>query len=244
MFHVKPADDLKIRIIELCASGGVIVREDVAAQILSYLRAILLANRSLNLTRIADDSSAVRLHIVDSLMAIPEVDAAPDGRLLDMGSGGGFPGVPLAVASGRRSVLLDSTEKKMKAVAAALVECRLGSEVDVVTARAEEYALREPGAFAVVTARAVAPLAALVELAAPLLRENGVLIALKGAPDSRERADGSATARVVGLREIGWREFQLPGGAEKRTIVSYRRTGNPKVRLPRRVGLAQHSPLA
>lgn len=217
--------------------------EDVFSESCAYLQRILELNELQNLTRIHDSGSAVRLHLLDSLSVVPEVAAAPRGRLLDIGTGGGFPGVPLALATKRQTVVLDSSQKKIRAVSTALVDARIG-HVDAVAARAEEYARANPAAFAVVVARAVAPLAALAELAAPLLMAGGHAVFLKGLPDGAELDAGATAASLLGLRQMRVRELELPGGGEHRVIIAYEKTGAPAIALPRRTGLAQKRPLA
>ena len=84
-----------------------------------YLDSILEANKVTNLTRITDGEQARLLHIEDSLVGLPEVNEAPTGLYGDLGSGGGFPGVPLALATGRKTLLVDSVKKKMAIVQSA-----------------------------------------------------------------------------------------------------------------------------
>jgi len=222
---------------------GVHLDEHEARQIIRYIVAILDANRQTNLTRIVEPAQAARLHGLDSLAAAIELDLAPQGRILDLGSGGGFPGVPLAIQSGRQTTLLDSVRKKMVAVQEAVESTGLGELVHTVVGRAEEHAREHHGEYSAVLARAVAPLGALVELAAPLLRRGGVFIAMKGAPTPEELASGRGVAEVVGLEEVSVRAFTLPEGGETRSIVAYGWVRESKIRLPRRVGLAQHQPL-
>ena len=222
---------------------GCVLDDAQATILLQYVIAVIEANRSTNLTRISDLDSAIRLHVVDSLSAATELQRAPAGALLDMGSGGGFPGVPLSVQSARPTVLLDSVAKKMAVVQVILETMLLSDQVRTLGARAEEHAAESPLAYSAVTARAVAPLSSLVELASPLLVLGGLFIAMKGRPDGQELTAGREAAGLVGLEQESVRAFELPGGCESRTIVCYRRTGEPRVRLPRRVGLAQHQPL-
>ena len=212
--------------------------------VIGYLLAIVEANKTINLTSISDLEHAIHLHAVDSLAVCPEVSSAPPGALLDLGAGAGFPGVPLALESGRPVVLLDSVKKKMAAVGAVLNDLALSQQIKVVGARAETHAIDSPGFYSVVVCRAVSPLACLVELAAPLLAVGGRLIAMKGAPCGEELAAGRTVAALVGLREVSVRRFTLPHGGESRTAVCYMRVGESQVHLPRRVGLAQHQPLA
>ena len=155
-----------------------------------------------------------------------------------------MPGLPLMIASLRQGVLIDSVRKKAIAVTGLVEEMGLSNRVQVEGVRAEDYAEQNPGRFSVVVARAVAPLPSLVELAAPLLKKNGVLIALKGSPQPAELEAGARAAKRVGMRLDSSRALTLPGSrAEKRTILVYRKVGEPSIRLPRRVGLAQSAPL-
>ena len=222
---------------------GVAMPSEMSERSVDFLMTILRLNTTLNLTRITDPTTAVRLHLADSLSAYPEVSAAPRGRLLDVGTGGGFPGAPLAIATGRSATLLDSVGKKAAATECALRECHVEG-VSALGGRAEALALEKPATFAVVVARAVAPLPSLVELAAPLLVEGGRLVALKGSPSDDEIDSGDKVAALVGLRRDGMRSLTLPGGDERRTIVWYVKEGPGSVALPRRVGQAQHNPLA
>lgn len=213
--------------------------------LLQYLLLLLEANKRINLTSITDPEVAVRLHLVDSLASLPELADAPIGSLLDIGSGGGLPGIPLATVSGRSGVLLDSVAKKVAAVASVLQSLPSpGTTIEVRAERAEGIGASGKARFAAVVARAVAPLPSLVELAAPLLLDGGTLIALKGTPAESEFRSGSKAAKLVGLEESARRQLRLPGGGEARTIVVYRKTHSSSIDLPRRTGLAQNSPLA
>jgi 16S rRNA (guanine527-N7)-methyltransferase len=206
--------------------------------------AVLEANKTTNLTRIQDTDSAIRLHAIDSLACLREVLDAPPGRLLDVGSGAGFPGLPLAVVGNREAVLLDSVAKKTRIVQSIVEELGLSGSITCVAERAETHAESHRGEYAVVTARAVSSLAALVELAAPLLAPGGRLVCLKGRPSDQEIAAGETAASVCGMECSSIRVVLLPEGEESRTIVSYTVVDDARVALPRRLGLAQHRPLS
>lgn len=242
---MKHLDEQSVELLEQYAKSlNLVIDHATAVRLVLQLDGLLEANTKLNLTRIVEPNSAIRLHTLDSLTALPEVLAAPEGDILDIGTGGGIPGLPLMIATSRRGVLIDSVAKKARAVAAMVAALGLADQVEVDAARAEDIALRDPARFAVVVARAVAPLPSLVELAAPLLKKNGVLVALKGRPEEAELGSGVRVAKAVGMRFESSRTLSLPGdGAETRTILVYRKVGRPSVRLPRRVGLAQSAPL-
>ena len=236
----------RVAVLKRQAGGiGARLSESDARGLVGFTTEILSENRAVNLTGIDAFDDALRLHVVDSLAALPELSRAPAGQAIDIGSGGGFPGVPLAIVGRRSFVLLDSIGKKTAAVQRALAASGVPGNLAVATTgRAETFALEHPEEFAAVVARAVAPLASLVELASPLLRQGGILIALKGRLKDTERESGALAAAIVGLTEMSRRCLQLPEGGEDRTLVAYVKDHVPRIPLPRRVGLAQRRPLA
>ena len=141
---------------------------DIQAHLLSkHLQMVLEANRQFNLTAITDVADAIVLHVVDSLMVLPEISGAPEGPIADIGTGPGFPGIPLAVVTGRRVYLVESVGKKARFLQAVVDTLEMGETVEVINERAEELASHTCGVYGVVTARAVTSLPALVELSAP-----------------------------------------------------------------------------
>jgi 16S rRNA (guanine527-N7)-methyltransferase len=230
----------------LAQQAGITVTQEAASYLSAHLLWVLETNRSLNLTAITDVDDGVRLHVVDSLLALPECMDAPPGALIDLGTGAGFPGLPLAVASMRSAVLLDSVTKKMVALQAFLAQNRAPGpvEIEAISLRSEEMALERPESYAVVVARAVSALPVVAELASPLLRSGGRLIALKGRLQPDEVHRGDIASERCGLSRISTRELLLPGGDECRTIVVYEKGGVSQVPLPRRPGIAAKRPLA
>ncbi len=209
-----------------------------------YLSAILEANERVNLTRITDHDQATLLHLEDSLVALPEMEIAPPGRYADLGSGGGFPGVPLALATGRETLLVDSVQKKMRVVSEVLEQLGLDGQIKTYGGRIEDLALEQPKAFAVVTARALSSLPSLLELASPLLEKDGLLVCFKAPVSSDEARAASIVAPLVGMELHGQRELVLSDGQTRRMILTYRKVRKPALKLPRRVGLAQKKPLS
>ncbi len=177
-------------------------------------------------------------HLADSLSALPYLGSP--ARLADIGSGAGFPGLALAVASPSSHVTLIESQRRHAAVAERLGREAGLSNVSVLPLRAEEVRDR----FDVVTARAVAPLAVLVEYAAPLLADGGRLVAWKGARDAAEELGGEEAGRVVGLsldRVVSVEPFP---GAHSRHLHVYAKTAPTPDRFPRRPGMARKRPLA
>jgi 16S rRNA (guanine527-N7)-methyltransferase len=173
---------------------GLWLADDVRRAIDDHVRLLLAWNESINLTSIRDPADIAIRHVADSLAALGWLDAHPVDRLLDLGSGGGFPGIPLGAAMGVEDLLLvDSIAKKARFLAAAIDVAResvpAAAGWRAFAGRAEVLA-RGPdhrGRWPAVTARAVASLGELVELSFPLLEPGGHLIAWK-AGDARDRS--------------------------------------------------------
>jgi 16S rRNA (guanine527-N7)-methyltransferase len=190
---------------------------------------------------VTDPPAGVAAHIADSLdgLAVPAIREAR--RIADLGTGAGFPGIPLAIAlPGAHIHLVESLSRKCAFLERAL-EAAAAPNASVDCARAEEWSGRD---LDVVAVRAVAPLNVLVEYAAPLLRVGGTLVAWKGRPEADEVADGNVAATVVGL-ELGETIALEPRpGADHRSLYLYSKVRETPTRFPRRAGMARKRPLS
>lgn len=229
-------------LIDDAAAYGIELTTDEARLLLKHLDLVLEKNQELNLTRIIDAEEGVILHLLDSVLLLPFV---PDDCtvILDIGTGGGFPGLPLAIITGKACVLLDSSKKKIAAVEGFVHELGLEERVETSSLRAEEYAIANPSSIDCVVARAVADTRVLVEYAAPLLSIGGSLVVAKADPSDDELEAANMTAGVCGMEFVSRETFFLPRDHGKRTIIVYKKTGEPKVTLPRRNGVAVKKPL-
>ena len=207
-----------------------------------HLDLIIEANKRLNLTRIADRDEGFILHVEDSLSGLSEIENAPEGRYADIGSGAGYPGIPLAIASGRETLLVDARMKKMQSVEKIVAELGLTGQVSVYAGRAELLARKKPTSFAVITARALSRLNVLMELAAPLLIKGGHLICYKSHVEEDELGDAERVEDIVGMRKISDRSFELSGAYQRRILV-FEKFKSSRIKLPRQEGMAQKKPL-
>lgn len=214
-----------------------------ASLVYEYLDEVLKINQIMNLTRITDMNEASILHIEDSLSVLQEMNEAPEGLYGDMGSGGGFPGVPLAIQTKRKTVLIDSVKKKMHAVQEILVKLGLTDQITTYSGRIEELAMEQGGHFSVLTARALSSLPSLLELASPLLKQEGELICLKAQIDETEENQAKDIEDITGMRLIQKRSFHLSDETTYRTIIVFEKFKESQITLPRRIGLAQKRPL-
>lgn len=209
----------------------------------NYIDKLLKINEQINMTRITDPDQVQLLHIEDSCAVLPEVNDAPDGLYGDMGSGGGIPGVPIALSTGRQTILIDSVKKKMNAVQSILDELQLDGQITTYGGRLEELALERAGKFSVLTARALSKLSSLMELAAPLLKQGGHLICLKSHIDEEELKHAISLQKKLGMKLIKRRDYYLSDNKTYREAVVFQKVDEPKIKLPRRNGAAQKNPL-
>jgi 16S rRNA (guanine527-N7)-methyltransferase len=200
-----------------------------------HVRMLLAWTTAINLTAIRDPAEVALLHVVDSLTAAPWLRSSGARRAVDLGSGGGFPGIPLAIACPDLAVtLLEPINKKSRFLAAATGAVGLGDRVAVVTARAEALAVdgAQRASWPVVTARAVAPLAELVELAFPLLASGGSLLAWKRGDITTELAAASRAMTALGGGRIEVRDVPVDDLLDHRLVV-VTRTGRVPDAYPR-----------
>ena len=223
------------------ADLGVRLTPENVAALVHHASLVLEANKTMSLTTIPRDQFAGS-HVLDSLAALPYLALAPEGAFADIGSGAGYPGIPLAIVSCRDAHLVESVRKKAAFLEAAVAALRLKATIHPV--RAEELALTHGSHFAAVVAWALSALPSLVELASPLLIEGGRLICLKGAPEESEIARGDKAARRCGMNRIACEEVRVPFVDGKRVMIVYEKCGKPSLKLPRRPGMAQRQPLA
>lgn len=193
-------------------------------------------------TTVRDPIRAVQVHLADALdaLAVPAVREAT--TIADIGAGAGIPGIPLAIALPAATVrLVESVGKKCDFIdrAAATAGVR---NARAVHARAEEWP-EGVGANDVVTARALAPLGVLIEYAAPLLRDGGVLVAWKANLDATEAGDASAAADALGMEPAHRLEQPRRPGADERSLYVYLKVRPTPERFPRRPGMARKRPI-
>jgi 16S rRNA (guanine527-N7)-methyltransferase len=212
-----------------------------AAGALGRLIALICADPTAP-TALRDPVTAVDAHVADALVSLELAQVRDARQIADLGSGAGFPGLVLAAALPGASVaLVEANRRKCDFLERAAGEMELANAI-VVAERAESWA----GGIAsrdLVTARAVAPLAVLVEYAAPLLVEGGALVAWKGRRDPGEEADGLAAATATGLELAQVHPVRPWKGAEHLHLHLYLKVGLTPNRFPRRPGIASKRPL-
>lgn len=217
---------------DIAARAGLTLSDAQHALLARYLVLLLEANQTMNLTRITDRGQAERLHVADSLTALPFLPAGPH-KLADLGSGGGVPGIPLAVARpDARVLLIESTKKKAAFLRRAVEQLGL-TNVQVSDDRVEDVGRTGRRAtFDVATARAVAVLPWLIEWGLPLLKKGGVLLAMKGERAAGEIAVSDRAYKRLNASEPAVEPIELPG-TDKHVIVRVTKLGATHESYPR-----------
>lgn len=226
--------DEKTYLIQNASSSGIGIDEATAEKLLTYKDLVLETNRTMNLTAIKDDERFIILHLVDCLSVIPLI---PEGALvLDVGTGGGLPGMVIALARPDVTVkMLDSTQKKLTFIDSAIEKMGL-SNASTVCARAEELSREKDSreAYDVCVSRAVARLPLLCEYCIPFVKKGGAFIAMKGAEADDELRDSLAVVKELGAGACDRRDFALPGDEEKRTLFVFPKEKATPEKYPRR----------
>lgn len=222
---------------------GVKVSPAQAQQFQTYLELLLEWNEKINLTAVTDPAEVVEKHFVDSLTLLSRCKLKEGARLIDVGTGAGFPGVPLKIVRpDLRLTLLDGLNKRL--VFLGELCSALGIEAERVHKRAEEagldHAMRE--SFDVVTARAVAPLNVLCEYCLPLVKMKGFFIAMKG-PGAEEELQAAQNALdILGGTDVKVESLTLPTAGERSLVIVQKKAFTPKG-YPRHGGTISKHPL-
>lgn len=194
------------------------------------------------------DYAAIMLeHIADALSCAITGLPAGNQKTIDVGAGGGLPGIPLRIAyQDLRLTLLEATRKKTRFLETVVGELELPG-IEIVNRRAEDVAanVEYRHSFDVAMARAVAELPVVIEYCAPLIRPGGAIIAMKGSPSSQEIDAGKRAAAEVGaeLETVRAVTFIPEMVQKERNLVVFRKTATTPRGYPRRVGLAKQKPL-
>lgn len=223
--------------IQLKAAGFTVTTNQLA-QFTAYYEMLIETNKQLNLTAITDPHEVAVKHFVDSLTALDD-DAhifKQGTKLLDLGTGAGFPGIPLAIMRpDLEIVLFDSLQKRLNFLSAVISELNL-SKVTTLHGRAEDMSHddRHREAYDLVTSRAVARLPVLLEWALPYVKQNGYMVALKGAAYEDEINEAAKALTILKGNIEQVKPVQLPTLTDKRAIIYIKKTGVTPKLYPRK----------
>lgn len=213
-------EKIEHRLTRDAAAFGIEISEQQAARFQTYLELLTEWNEKINLTAITQPEEVAVKHFLDSLLLLPAAKPRQGARLLDVGTGAGFPGIPVKIV--REDVqltLLDSLNKRLLFLRELCT--RLGLPAELVHLRAEEGGRRKDlrGQFDLVTARAVAPLSLLCEYCLPYVRVGGFFAAMKGPDPAGELAAAQNAVSLLGAQVSDIRTFTLPDSSGRSIIL-------------------------
>jgi 16S rRNA (guanine527-N7)-methyltransferase len=202
----------------------------------------LLAEERASVSSVVD-GRAWKVHVADSLTGLEVSELASAWRLADVGAGAGFPGLALAIALPQTDVdLIESVGRKCDFMTRAVAAAAIPNAV-VLNTRSEDWASAEGReSYDVVTARAVGRLSTLAELASPLLKPNGVLVAWKGKRDEEEEQQLSRATESLAMHPEQILDVGARAGSKHRHLHVVRKLGPTPADLPRRPGMAKKRP--
>ena len=218
---------------------GLSLSDETCSKLCDFGYAVIEQNKVMNLTAITEPVQVAKLHLLDSLSLLTLRDL--NGRkMIDVGCGAGFPGVPVKIACpGVQLTLLDSLGKRMHWLEQVLPT--LGVDAECVTARAEEAVATRREQYDIATSRAVARLNILLELTAPYVKVGGTVLAMKGTAAMEELEEAKNAIKKLGLKLEKVAQFPVDDTAH--TVIVLRKVAPTPPQYPRRYAKIKQSPL-
>lgn len=209
----------------------------------NYMNILIEWNKFMNLTGITDPKEVITKHFIDSLTVLYKIDK--NVSVIDVGTGAGFPGIPIKIAFPEtRVVLLDSLNKRIKFLNEVIEKLEL-KDIETIHGRAEEYGknknYREK--YDIAIARAVAPLNILLEYLMPFAKVNGKCLCMKGSSSEEEIENSKNAIKVLGGEIVETKDFYIPNTDIKRRIVQVNKTKETNNKYPRKAGTPSKEPL-
>ena len=230
---------------EACKKIGVILNDRQIEQFLIYYEYLIEKNKVMNLTAITEYEEVVQKHFVDSLSIVKVMDMNKKYKLLDLGTGAGFPGIPLKIAFPDLEVtLMDSLNKRIKFLEEVIMKLGL-TDITAIHARAEEGARKKEyrEQFDICVSRAVANLSSLSEYCLPFVKEKGMFISYKSMKVDDELKNAKKALSLLGGEIKNIKEFVLPDTEIGRSFVVIEKRKSTPGKYPRKAGLPTKEPL-
>lgn len=211
----------------------------------TYFQMLIEKNKVMNLTAITEVEDVVLKHMIDSLFAYEPEFFSANSKVCDLGTGAGFPGMPLKLYKSDLDVtLMDSLGKRLKWLDEVIQTLKINN-IQTCHMRAEDagHSKQHREKYDIVTSRAVARLSVLAEYCLPLVKVNGIFVAMKAASYEQELNEAKNALQVLGGEVVRIKPVCLPELTDKRVIIYIRKTNNTLKTYPRRAGVPDKNPL-
>lgn len=208
-----------------------------------YMKLLLEWNKKVNLTAITEPNDIIKKHFIDSLTLNSYIEE--NIKIIDVGTGAGFPGIPIKIVKeNSKVVLLDALNKRLKFLEEVISQNEL-IDIETVHYRAEDAGKDEKyrERFDIATSRAVAPLNVLLEYLLPLVKNGGKCICMKGNNVKKEIDESRNAVKILGGEIEKIEEFKLPDTDIKRSIIIVRKVSNTPSKYPRKAGIPSREPI-
>ncbi|MDF2523052.1 MAG: rRNA m(7)G-527 methyltransferase [Clostridiales bacterium] len=222
---------------------SVIIEDEKIEKLLRYKEILMEWNEKVNLTAIEEDREIIIKHFIDSISIVPSIKN-PASKIIDVGTGAGFPGIPLKVAvEGLDVTLLDSLDKRVKFLDEVILQLGLKG-IRTIHGRAEDFGIKSDyrEKFDIAVARAVANLPVLLEYCLPFVKQDGIFIAMKGS-NTVEVQESKKALEILGGKIEEVKEFTLPFSDHKRNVILIRKLRQTPTKYPRKAGKPTKEPL-
>ena len=224
---------------------GLEISVEQANQFMKYYEMLIETNKVMNLTAITELDEVIIKHFIDSLLVAKKINVNNFDSLIDVGTGAGFPGIPIKIMFPEiRVVLLDSLNKRLKFLNNVIDELGLES-IETVHGRAEDIARKEEfrEQYDLCVSRAVANLSTLSEYCIPFIAKNGKFISYKSSISSEEIQNAKSAIKILGGAVVEEKTVHLPCSDMDRTFVVVNKTNNTGKKYPRKAGTPSKEPL-
>ena len=219
---------------------GLEITDDMIQKLKKYHELLSLWNEKMNLTAITEESEVIKKHFFDCI--IPLTMLEDEGRLIDVGSGAGFPGLVFKIVRPNYEVtLLEPIGKRCNFLNEVIKELYLKA-IEVINERSEDFAKENREVYDIATARAVANLNILSELCLPLVKVNGVFLAMKGSKGEEEHLEASKAIETLGAELVRKYEHDISGAGERVNLL-YKKVKNTPTKYPRNYSQIKNKPI-
>ena len=207
----------------------------------NYMKLLVEWNEKINLTAITESKEVILKHFVDCITILKYIPK--DAKIVDVGTGAGFPGIPLNIMESRPNyTLVDSLNKRINFLNEMIDELQL-ENINTVHSRIEDFAKNNKESYDVATSRAVASLNVLLEYLLPLVKVGGICICMKGSNIQEEVQNSKKALEVLGGKIESIEEIVLPDSDITRNIIIVRKIKNTPNKYPRKAGMASKDPI-